>query len=38
MGYLIICIGILKIVDNDLFFIDCSFGFGFVVKYIVVFI
>lgn len=36
MGYLVVCVGVFKIVDNDLFLIDCCFGFGLVVKYVVI--
>lgn len=35
-GYDLICIGVFKIIDNDLVVIDICFGFGLVVKYIVV--
>lgn len=34
--YDLICIGVFKIIDNDLVVIDICFGFGLVVKYIVV--
>ena len=36
LGYLIICVGVPKIVDNDLPVTDCCPGFGSVAKYVAV--